>query len=87
MRDKMFEPLDDYEKELMEELEKGHFKSIENFEEEKERYSRCAKSTAEEIEELSIFKEKLKEQTGMDFIYFIHKVVVGDITLKNLQTN
>jgi hypothetical protein len=39
MTDKMFEPLDDYEKELMEELEKGHFKSIDNFEEEKERYS------------------------------------------------
>ena len=87
MTNKMFQPLDDYEKELMDELETGKFKSIEHLDKEMERYSRCAKYTEEEMVELSIFKEKLKEQTGMDFIAFIHKVVVGDIRLNNLQTN
>ncbi len=87
MTNKIFQPLDDYEKELMHELEIGNFKSIEHLDKEIERYSICAKYTVEEMGELSIFKEKLKEQTGMDLIAFIHKVVVGDIRLNNLQTN
>ncbi|MCK5715910.1 MAG: hypothetical protein KAH77_00360 [Thiomargarita sp.] len=46
----MFEPLDDYEKELMEDIEKGEFTSIDNLEKEKEPYSQYAKYTTEEIE-------------------------------------
>ena len=47
--DKVFEPLDNEEKELMESLEQGEWKAVKNFEEEKAKAKTAARNTLLEI--------------------------------------
>ncbi len=97
MHDKMFEPLDEYEKELMEAIENGEMKSVPLKQDELQKLQLAAKATLEQLEmkkqislkvkasDLAIIKRKAKEVSipYQNIIQaLLHKYATGQIKLE-----
>lgn len=83
--------LDKYEKELVESIERGEWKSVDNLDEEKKRFARYARNTYKKNKRINIrisewdlirlkaksLKEGIPYQTLVSSL--IHKFVTGDL--------
>ena len=95
MRKKAFEPLDEEEKDLMESIERGEWRSVKNVEEEKEKAIAAARNTLKKDKRINLrltqkdyhriqvkaIEEGIPYQTLISSI--IHKYLNGSLTPKS----